>query len=186
MLLITLAVLIAVADRTTPTRASEVIVAARDIAPGETVRSQDVAREQWPVQIAQNLPSADDVLDRAAAGPLRAGEPVLNHHVAGPDLLQQVAPGSAAVVVSVPRVGDVALARAGDRVDLVAIGRRPRTVADSALILATDQVSDDQTWRLAIALDPRVAVDVVAADALDSLQVVPRAGVADAEPRDAE
>lgn len=178
VLIIATAIIVALSGRSATTQTIPVLVAAHDIAAGEVVSAEDTRREQWPKQIAAQLPPADDVLDRAAAGVLREGEPLLNHRVTGPGLLQQVAPDSSALIVSVPRVGDVALARPGDHVTLVEVGRQPRIVASSALILATDQVTDDRTWQLVVAVDPDIALDVATANALDSLRVILRAGPA--------
>jgi len=109
----------AAAEPVVPT--GPVVVAARDLAAGTTVRGSDLRVARLP---ADSLPggSAAEIAPltgRVLAAPVREGEPVTDVRIVAPGLLDGF-PGLVAAPVRVADPAVVALLAAGDRVDVVA------------------------------------------------------------------
>jgi hypothetical protein len=72
---------------------------------------------------ATAVTAADDVLGRALAGPMSAGEMLLNNRVVGPGLLGPDSEGQVAMPVRIEDAAEVSFLRPGDRVDVLAADR---------------------------------------------------------------
>ncbi|HET6563390.1 MAG TPA: Flp pilus assembly protein CpaB [Marmoricola sp.] len=121
-LLAGLAVLSAVRAAAEPAEPTgPVVVAARDLPGGTTVRGSDLRVVRLPVGAVPAGSTADvaPLTGRVLAAPLRAGEPVTDVRVVAPGLLEGF-PGLVAAPVRVADPATVALLAAGDRVDVVA------------------------------------------------------------------
>lgn len=141
-----------------PGHARTVLVAARDLPAGATLRPADVraVSVSGSAVSAGALSSANQVSGRALDGPVRAGEQLTDVRLAGP-----AAPGPGQLAVPVrladPAVGD--LVRPGSRVDVVAADDAP----DSAGLLANDarvvsvHAADDDGKLLVLAVPSDVA-----------------------------
>ena len=121
---------------------SPVVVAARDLPSGTALASADLALTTWPGELVPSgaLRAPADADGRVLAGAARAGEPITDVRLAGPDAAGRLAgrPGDAAVPV---RLADPEVARLlgpGSRVDVVtpaADGDRPVVLAADAAVL---------------------------------------------------
>jgi Flp pilus assembly protein CpaB len=136
------------------------VVAAHDLAAGTALVATDVRLLAVPSEFvpagAVRRPAA--VLGRVVAGPVRRGEPLTDARVLGPGLADGLRVGeSVAVPVRLADAQAAGLARAGDRVDLLAIppaaGRStgpPDATRDATLVAAGVRV-------LAVIADPHAA-----------------------------
>jgi Flp pilus assembly protein CpaB len=111
----------AAAEPAVPT--GPVVVAARDLAGGTTVRGSDLRVARLPADTVPGGSSAEiaPLTGRVLAAPVREGEPVTDVRVVAPRLLDGF-PGLVAAPVRVADPAVVALLAAGDRVDVVAAG----------------------------------------------------------------
>ena len=140
-----LAVLAAVqAASTEPHPTVEVLVAASDLPGGTTVTAQDVTTAPYRADTLPTgtLASADQVVGRVLAAPVRRNEPVIDLRLVSPGLLEGY-PGLVATPVRVADAASVTLLRVGDRVDLVAAdpeGRAAQPVARAAPVVALPAV----------------------------------------------
>lgn len=142
-----------------------VAVAGRDLAAGDVINGDDVARRALPRAV---MPAAavDDPVGRVVTAPILAGEPVVEARVAGPDdegAAALVSEGRAAVAL--PLETPTPPLRIGDRVDVVAPGvptlevgslparrvARGATVVHSGETALTVAVADDDVTALAAA-----------------------------------
>jgi Flp pilus assembly protein CpaB len=95
-----------------------VVVAARDLPAGAKLGASDLRTTRFaPGSAPAGL--ADHPVGQVLAAPLRAGEPVTDVRLVGPELTTGQ-PGLVAVPVRLPDPGMVALLDVGDRIDLVA------------------------------------------------------------------
>ncbi len=95
-----------------------VVVAARDLPAGAEIGRGDLRTARFaPGSAPEGL--AKDPVGQVLAAPLRAGEPVTDVRLVGPELTAGL-PGLVAVPVRLPDPGMVALLDVGDRIDLVA------------------------------------------------------------------
>jgi len=117
-----------------PTR--QVPAAAHDLAAGAVVGRGDLTLTSLPPDSvpAGIVPSADDVVGRTTAGPVRAGEPITDVRLVGGTLLDGY-PGRVAAPVRIGDPGAVMLLRPGDRVDVIAADPQGRT---EAVVVAAD------------------------------------------------
>jgi Flp pilus assembly protein CpaB len=149
-----------------------VLVATRDLAAGHVVRAGDVRVATWPAEA--RAPSLLSSPEQAVGRPLASGvgvdEPLTETRVLGPGLLAGQPPGQVAAHVAVADPASAAMARAGDRVDVLS-GTGEIVVSD-ALVLAVDSPAEGSTvWPggggsagmggaasgLVLAVDPREA-----------------------------
>ena len=148
-LLAALAVLSAVraaAEPAVPT--GPVVVAARDLPGGTTVRGSDLRVEELPLDARPggSTPEPAPLVGRVLAAPLRAGEPVTDVRVVAPGFLDGF-PGLVAAPVRVADPATVALLAAGDRVDVVAASPdsgRAEVVVPDARVAAVPRPSDEE------------------------------------------
>jgi Flp pilus assembly protein CpaB len=133
----------ATAEPAVPTDA--VVVAARDLPGGTTVRRPDLRVARLPVDTVPAGAAGDvgRLAGRVLASPLRRGEPVTDVRLVAPGLLDGF-PGLVAAPVRVADPATVALLAAGDRVDVVAAppdGGEATVVVPDARVAAVPRVS---------------------------------------------
>jgi len=151
----------------------DVLVAAHDLAAGSAVAAGDLRVRAWPIRLvpAATLTPTDDPVGRLLAGAIRAGEAVTDVRLLGPGLVEALGPGLRAVPIRLTDAGVVALLRAGDRIDIYAIGadagtERSNLVAAYALVLAVPAQQDSVVTEggiMVVAVPESTALDVVEA-----------------------
>lgn len=151
----------------------DVLVAAHDLAAGSAVAAGDLRVRAWPIRLvpAATLTPTDDPVGRLLAGAIRAGEAVTDVRLLGPGLVEALGPGLRAVPIRLTDAGVVALLRAGDRIDIYAIGadagtERSNLVAAYALVLAVPAQQDSvvpEGGIMVVAVPESTALDVVEA-----------------------
>ena len=101
-----------------PGPTTRVVVAAHDLPAGAVLTPRDLAAvDLAPDTVPRDV--VDDPVGRILAGPVRAGEPVTDVRLVGPDLVAGL-PDLVAAPVRLPDAAMVDLLRVGDRIDLVA------------------------------------------------------------------
>ncbi|WP_309647644.1 SAF domain-containing protein [Nocardioides sp.] len=120
-----------------PERTTGVVVAARDLPVGAVLAPGDLTTVDLPPDVVPP-DVVDDPLGRVLAGPVRAGEPLTDVRLVGPDLVA----GRSDLVAAPVRLPDAAMAdllRVGDVIDLVAADPQRATshvVASEVPVLA--------------------------------------------------
>lgn len=110
----------------------DVVVAARDLAPGVPLSADDVRVVAVPPSLAPaGTVSAADASGRALVGPARAGEPLTDARLAPVD------PGVSSVAVRLSDAGVAGLLRPGSRVDVVGAGSHV-LAADASVVAVRD------------------------------------------------
>jgi Flp pilus assembly protein CpaB len=148
---------------------SVVVVASRDLAPGDVVAAADVVVDQWPVAVVPVGAVAEPPVGRTVVAPIVAGEAVVARRLAPAGLS-----GTAALVpdgmraVAVPAGGSYGLEvpplAVGDRVDvLVTVDGPADVVAHDAVVVAVGETATT------IAVDASEVPDVAAAVALGTV-----------------
>lgn len=152
----------------------EVCVASRDIAPGETVSSNDVVMRVW---VADLLPegavkATSDVVGKTASSSIMTGEVVLEQRFNNSDSLIEVPEGLTAISVPAKNVQAVGGAiTAGMTVDLYATGNTSTSrIANNVLVLATSTSTYEEassskaevSW-ITIAVAPSLVEQMVSA-----------------------
>lgn len=160
-----------------------VVVAARDLQPGAAVAATDLRIASWPADLvpAGALTTLDSAAGRVLAAAVRAGEPLTDVRLAGPELTARLAgsPDAAAVPVRPADTGVAALLRPGDRVDVVGAGS-----GAGGIVLAADVAvlavlpSGDQTGGggplVLVAMPRELATRVAAASLTDQVAITLR------------
>lgn len=124
----------AVAPPDPPT--ATMVVAARDIAAGVRLSSDDLATVSVPVHVVpQRSLTETAALGRILAGPLSTGEPLTATRLAGSTLLTGD-PDAVALPVRVADPGATLLLSGGDRIDLLAVS--PDGESTSAEVVASN------------------------------------------------
>jgi pilus assembly protein CpaB len=160
-----------------------VVLAARDLGSGSTVTAADLRLATWPADLvpAGALSAAEAAEGRVLAGAARAGEPVTDVRLAGPELAARLTgwPDSAAVPLRLADPDVAALLRPGRRVDVVVAGPEAGGVvlaADVAVLAVL--VSGDRpagAGPLVLVAMPRaLATRVAAASLADQVAVTLR------------
>ena len=159
-------------------RGSPVVVAARDLASGTALAAADLAVASWPSGLVPvgALGTAAQADGRVLVGAARAGEPLTDVRLAGPDAAGRLTgrPGDAAVPVRLPDPDIARLLAPGSRVDVVTPGRdddRPVVLAADAAVLTVLAAEPDgpgaaSRGRLVLVALPRAEAARVAAAAL--------------------
>ncbi|SHG57563.1 SAF domain-containing protein [Streptoalloteichus hindustanus] len=131
-----------------PPDTGPVLVAARDIAPGALIQPADVAQRRAAADSApaHALQEPAQAVGRVLAGAARAGEPLTDVRLAGPEFTELVTRRGAAAAVPVrladPDVAD--LLRPGSRVDVVSLApdrAGPAVLAADAVVVAVRPAS---------------------------------------------
>ncbi|GAA1841188.1 SAF domain-containing protein [Pseudonocardia ailaonensis] len=182
--LLLLAAVLAV--RPSASDAVEVVVAARDLAPGRVIAPGDLTVRTWPSDVVPSGAVATGVAEgRVLAGALRAGEPVTDLRLAGPALAAAAAgvPDAAGVPVRLADADVAALLSPGTRVDVVTAapaGGAPTVLAAAAVVLTVLEpgagpAGSSTRGRLALVALPRdLATRVAAASLSDQVAVTLR------------
>lgn len=153
-----------------------VLVAARDLPAGATLRADDVRpQEVAPAAVpAGALTDAVHLTGTILASPLRAGEPVTDVRLVGP-ALAAADPGTVAAPVRLSDAAQAGLLDVGDEIDLLATDPEARTtvaVVTGAVVLAVPEVRTDApdalTGRLIVLGVPSSAVGEVTGAAVTS------------------
>jgi pilus assembly protein CpaB len=157
---------------------SAVVVAARDLTSGTALAGADLAMARWPSGLVPHgaLHAPGEADGRILLGAARAGEPLTDVRLAGPDAAARLTgrPDDAAVPVRLPDPDVARLLGPGSRVDVVAPGRddgRPVVLAADAAVLTVlaaeaDGPGRDAQGRLVLVALPRPDAARVAAAAL--------------------
>ena len=113
-----------------------VVAAARDLAPGSPLTSQDLTTVSLPESVAPegSVLELDDAVGRAVTSAVRRGEPLTDVRLLGSGLLQTA--GLVAAPVRLADTATVALLHAGDRVDVLAAPTSSDSAATSAVTVA--------------------------------------------------
>ncbi|MET0189407.1 MAG: Flp pilus assembly protein CpaB [Pseudonocardia sediminis] len=182
-LLAALAVVLAVAPDGSADEAP-VLVTAHDLAPGSTIRAEDLTVRTWPSALvpAGALRSPADAQGRVAAGAVRAGEPLTDLRLVGVELTARAGgPDAAAVPLRPADPAVAALLAPGTVVDVVAPGpggsgtaaeqAGARVIAGPATVLTVLPAQSQGTGRsgtgpLVLVALPRDAATAVAAASL--------------------
>ena len=129
---------------------SPVVVAARDLPSGTALASTDLTLASWPGELVPvgALRAPADADGRVLAGAARAGEPLTDVRLAGPDATGRLAgrPGDAAVPVRLADPEVAHLLAPGSRVDVVTPapdGNRPVILASDAAVLTVVAAEGD-------------------------------------------
>jgi Flp pilus assembly protein CpaB len=166
-----------------PAATTQVLVAARDLAPGTPLTDTDVRTVAVPAALLPEgvLIDSADVLGRSVGGPVRRGEALTDVRLLGSGLLQR--PGLVAVPVRLADAATAALLRAGDRVDVLATptggdarSTRATVVAGGVQVLAvpTGQEGDDGAL-VVVAATTEAAARLAAAAVTSRLSVTVQA-----------
>jgi pilus assembly protein CpaB len=156
---------------------SSVVVAARDLASGTTLGPADLAVATWPTALVPDgaLRAPEPLGGRVLAGAARAGEPLTDVRLTGPESAARLTGrlDAAAVPVRLPDADVAGLLVPGSKVDLVTPGRDDRPVAlppDAAVltVLAPEPDAPGRAppGRLVLVALPRSDAARVAAAAL--------------------
>jgi Flp pilus assembly protein CpaB len=132
-----------------PAPTAPVVVAAADLPGGGVLSAEDLrVRRYSPATLPSGASAtAERLLGRVLAAPVRAGEPVTDVRVVGPGLVRGYGPGRVAAPVRIADADSVALVRVGDRVDVLAPdprGQHPPSVAVAdAPVVAVPRVEEE-------------------------------------------
>jgi pilus assembly protein CpaB len=153
-----------------------VLVAARDLPAGHTLRGADVRIARWPPELRPSAARASPagLLGRRLIAPISARAAVTSNQLLGPGLTAGLSTGLAAASVSVDDPHLVEFVHAGVHVDLLATARPPdgldppaarspvvTTVARTVLVLATFAGTDGASSEVVLAVDRATAVAIV-------------------------
>lgn len=172
--------------RPPPPPTVEVLAAARDIDAGAALVAGDIVALTLPSDAVPSgaLDPAADVIGRAVAGPIRAGEPITDVRLVGPALVAGLGEGLVATPVRVADAGTAGLVRPGDRVDVLATpvgqdttGQPSRIVAAEVVVIAVpgaDGAGFVEGALLVLATTPEEAAGLAAATVTDRLSLTLR------------
>lgn len=158
-----------------------ILVAAHDLAPGGVLVENDVVRRELPVGVVPVGAMTDvaALTGRVLASAARAGEPITDVRLTGPELVALQAPNGDTATVPV-RLSDpdvAELLRPGSKVDVVSVGERnaePTVLAEQATVVTVldeqrstfGRAGRSQQGRLVVVVLPRQAATRVAAASL--------------------
>lgn len=149
----------------------EVLVAARDLPGGATVRDADVATRRLPrASVPDGVVDRPAVAGRSLSGAMRAGEVFTDRRVVDP---RDLGEGRVLAIVEVSAATGELL-RAGDAVDLLAVGDdgRTDTVAETLEVVTVRADRDREAAVLGVAAEPTEATAVARASMLSRLTAV--------------
>lgn len=173
LVLVLLAAALALLETTSDSAATvPMLVAARDLPPGTTLRVTDVTVSRLPESLRPPaaLTAPDQVTGRVLAAATTSGEPLTKARLLGPENTRLATDDPTASAVPF-RLADPAVAgllTPGTRVDVVTVAQSspdPVVLATNATVLTVRQPTDDSSL-VVIAL-PREEATRVAAAALD-------------------
>ena len=178
-----------------------VLVTTTSLAAGAMVSPSDYVVEQWPLAIAEKLPSTspDQIIGRPTTGPIAVGEPLTASRVVGPSLLAELTPGPngrrhVAAPVRLADPGQADLIQAGDVIDIIAaraaesggqramviavgapvlsVPRPESTSASSGILSGGGSLSTGRSGLVIVAVDQTTATDLAAAATRSQLSIV--------------
>jgi len=153
-----------------------VAVAATDLVPGTVLTAGNVRTADFPAALVPaGAGASEHVMGHVVAGAVRAGEPITDARLVGAGLTAHLPEGQVAAPVRLADLAVAALARAGDRVDVLAAlpdGAPAEVVAAGALDLAAPgRDTDDAAGLLLLAVDQATAARLAASSATATLTV---------------
>ena len=163
-----------------PDGAPEVVpvaVSAHDLPAGAMLTAADLAIAHYPPDAvpAGAVEEPGRLVRRVLAGGVRAREPITDVRLVGRGLTALLPQGQVAAPVRLADLSVAALARTGDRVDVLATSPEATTadvVAGSALVLATTGADEGPgAGLLLLAVDPATAARLAAAATTATLTV---------------
>ncbi|MQA15942.1 MAG: flagellar biosynthesis protein FlgA [Pseudonocardiaceae bacterium] len=183
-LLVGLAAVLALSPQAGSSPGVEVVVAARDLAPGTVLDRAAVTLQALPEGTAPDgaMPTVDSVTGRMLAAPLRRGEPITDVRLAGAELARSASADPDAVGVPL-RLSDpdvAALLHPGATVDVVTLGEQrgqPVVLASGATVLVvldTTRSPAGEGSLVLVALPPTAATRVAAASLSQPVTVTVR------------
>jgi pilus assembly protein CpaB len=151
-----------------PPAAVPVAVAATDLPPGAVLDAADLTVAYYPPVLRPGGVVEDPtaLVGQVLAGGVRAGEPVTDAGLVGAGLTAQLDDRQVAAPVRPADLAVSALARPGDRIDVLATppgAGRADVVAAGALVLATPGPGDATEGLLLLAVDADTAAQLAAA-----------------------
>ncbi|MGY1814301.1 Flp pilus assembly protein CpaB [Blastococcus sp. SYSU D00820] len=150
-----------------------VVTAAADLPAGTVLSTADLAVTRLPGAPAGAVADPAELTGRTLAGAVRAGEPLTDVRLVGSGLTTLLPPGTVAAPVRPADAAVTALARAGDRVDVLATAPdagRAEVVAAGALVLLAAPAGDDPgAGLLLLAVDAGTAARLAAAATTSTL-----------------
>ena len=164
----------------TPLSTTQVLTAARDLAPGSAVVAADVVTVDLPVIAVPDgaLTTTSAALGRTPTGAVRRGEPLTDVRFVGAGLLAGLGPDLVAVPVRLADPAAATLLGAGDHVDI--LGAAPQTgearvVAKDLLVLAVPATATTGEGAMAVVAAARsTAVLLAGAGAVEQLSAAVR------------
>ncbi|NED94650.1 hypothetical protein G1H11_04930 [Phytoactinopolyspora alkaliphila] len=149
----------------------EIAVAAHDLDGGAELGVDDLATATVPPDaVPDGTLNADELAGRVVAGPVRAGEPITDHRVVGPALLDGWGEDLVAAPVRVADEGATSLIRPGDRINLLAAATDgvgdTRVVASDVPVLTVTAAQDSvlaEGALLVVAATPESAAELAQA-----------------------
>lgn len=172
-----LALVAAVTSRPSGPQA-QVLVAARELAPGGRLTAEDLTVRTVPAELAPQdaLAGPGDAVGRSVTGPVGAGEILTGRRVLTDRTAGHIRPGARLVPVSLQDSATMDLLRAGDVVDVVAQRKddSPAVLARSATVAvaAAPQAVRQQARAAMLAMSESEAHAVAAAALSSPLSVV--------------
>jgi pilus assembly protein CpaB len=117
-----------------PGQTVPVVTAARDLSGGATVVPEDIRASEVPPDLVPTgaLSRVDAVVGRTLSGPVRAGEPLTDVRLVGPDLLAAWGDELVATPVRIADPGVVTLVQPGDVIDL--LGAPTSGIGETAVV----------------------------------------------------
>ncbi|WP_395110570.1 SAF domain-containing protein [Actinomadura sp. SCN-SB] len=103
----------------------EVLVAARDLPAGTTLRPPDLRKARLPEASIPSGAIRAPAAGRILAGPMRQGEPLTDVRLVSSALLRTYGPNTVATPVRIADAGTVRLLRQGDHVDVLSADTSP-------------------------------------------------------------
>ena len=149
-----------------PARAFAAVAAAHDLVPGRPLTSADLTTVALAALPDGALTAVDEVVGRAVAGPVRAGEALTDVRLLGSGLVR--APGLVATPVRLADPATASLLRAGDRVDVLAAPTdgavaEAVTVAAGLEVLSVPATADGEGALVVLSATPAAAARLAAA-----------------------
>jgi Flp pilus assembly protein CpaB len=161
---------------------ARIAVAARDLEPGTELTVDDVIVESRSATVTPDgaITDVDQLIGKTLAGPARRGEALTDVRVLGPRLAEAAAgPDARVVPLQLADPALLAIVRAGDVVDVLAVdaqpaggGAAPRVVARGAVVVLAAQRTDGPGRKdgvVLVALPAHAAVDAAGASLSEAI-----------------
>ncbi len=158
---------------------TSVAVAARDLPAGQVLGPDDVRVVELPRGMAPAgvAASAEALVDRTLASPIRKGEPISDRRVVGDALVAGYAAGLVATPVRINDADVVSLLRVGDHIDVYAavsddVDDARRVVTDAAVVTLPQVAEESRDGALVVlAVTPGDAASLAQGSAAGPLSI---------------